>query len=196
MFEPEAEPLGKRLERLRPYYIGVFLAQVVAAGAVITWREVAIGGHATPADAFIAVTMKMDDVCYLAIITSVLIVDFGRSIVGLLIKAPQDRAREQGMAIGLAEGMEKGMDIGHAKGVEEGHAKGREEGMAIGRAAGLVEGRAEARSESVRAGIAEGAAAERQRWLEYDRDMHIWYQKYRDARERGEDFDELPPKAP
>ena len=105
MLKPEQETLGQRLDRLRPIYIGVFLAQVVAVGAVVTWREWVTGGHINPYDLMIAVILKMDDVAYLALVTSVLIVDFGRYIMGLLLKAPQDRAREQGLALGKAEGI-------------------------------------------------------------------------------------------
>ena len=101
--------MGQRLDRLRPIYIGVFLAQVTAMGAVITWREWAIGGHTNPYDLLIAVILKMDDVAYLAVITSILIVDFGRYLVGLLIKAPQDRAYEQGLGQGKVQGKAEGI---------------------------------------------------------------------------------------
>ena len=109
MFKPEEETLGQRLDRLRPIYIGVFLAQVIAMGAVITWREWATGGHTNPYDLLIAVILKMDDVAYLAVITSILIVDFGRYLVGLLIKAPQDRAYEQGLGQGKVQGKAEGI---------------------------------------------------------------------------------------
>ena len=107
MLKPEQETLGQRLDRLRPIYIGVFLAQVIAMGGVITWREWATGGHTNPYDLMIAIILKMDDVSYLALITTVLIVDLGRNLMGILLKAPQDRAREQGLAQGKAQGMEE-----------------------------------------------------------------------------------------
>ena len=144
MFEPESEPIGQRLARLRPIYITVFLAQAITMGAVITWREYAIGGHADSFDILIAIVLKMDNVAYLAIITSVLIVDFGRYLLGLLIKAPQDRAREEGLATGRAEGI----------------------------------------------------AAERSRWADYNRRVLAWHQRYLDARNSGESFDEPPPRSP
>ena len=53
----------------------------------------------------VAVVLKLDNVCYLAIITSILIVDFGRYLLGLLIKAPQDRAYEQGLNQGKEQGI-------------------------------------------------------------------------------------------
>ena len=77
-------------------------------GAVITWREWATGGHTNPYDLMIAIILKMDDVSYLALITSVLIVDLGRYLVGLLIKAPQDRAYEQGLTVGNVRGKAAG----------------------------------------------------------------------------------------
>ena len=107
--------MGQRLDRLRPIYIGVFLAQVIAMGAVITWREWATGGHTNPYDLLIAVILKMDDVAYLAVITSILIVDFGRYLVGLLIKAPQDRAYEQGLGQGKVQGKAEGKAEGIAQ---------------------------------------------------------------------------------
>ena len=109
MFESGTEPIGQRLERLRPIYISVFLTQIVVMGALITWRELTIGGHATGYDVFITVILKMDDVCYLAIATSILIVDFGRYLVGLLIKAPQDRAYERGLGQGISQGIAQGV---------------------------------------------------------------------------------------
>ena len=109
MLKPEQETLGQRLDRLRPIYIGVFLAQVIAVGVVVTWREWVTGGHINPYDLMIAVILKMDDVAYLALVTSVLIVDFGRYIMGLLLKAPQDRAREQGLALGKVQGKAEGI---------------------------------------------------------------------------------------
>ena len=108
MLEPEKETLAQRLGRLRPIYIGVFLVQATAAGALITWREWVTGGHTNPYDLMIAVILKMDDVAYLALVTSVLIVDFGRYLMGLLIKAPQDRAYEQGLSVGTIQGKAAG----------------------------------------------------------------------------------------
>ena len=115
MLKPEQETLGQRLDRLRPIYIGVFLAQVIAVGAVVTWREWVTGGHTNPYDLMIAVILKMDDVAYLALVTSVLIVDFGRYLVGLLIKAPQDRAYEQGLSVGTIQGKAEGLTEGIAQ---------------------------------------------------------------------------------
>ena len=60
-------------------------------------------------DILVAVVLKMDNVCYLAIITSILIVDFGRYLLGLLIKAPQDRAYEQGLGQGKVQGKAEGI---------------------------------------------------------------------------------------
>lgn len=127
MLKPEEETLAQRLDRLRPVYIGVFLAQAIAAGAVITWREWAVGGHTNPYDLMIAVILKMDDVAYLALVTSVLIVDFGRYIMGLLLKAPQDRAREQGLALGKVQGIAEGKVQGKAEGLAEGKVVGAAE---------------------------------------------------------------------
>ena len=66
--------------------------------AVIIWRETETGGHVNFFDLLIASLLKIDDVCYLALITSVIIVDIGRYLVGILIEAPQDRAYEKGKA--------------------------------------------------------------------------------------------------
>ena len=115
MLEPEKETLAQRLGRLRPIYISVFLAQATAAGALITWREWVTGGHTNPYDLMIAVILKMDDVAYLALVTSVLIVDFGRYLMGLLIKAPQDRAYEQGLSVGTIQGKVQGKAEGIAQ---------------------------------------------------------------------------------
>ena len=63
----------------------------------------------------IASTQKIDDVCYLSLITSVIIVDIGRYLVGLLIKAPQDRAYEQGLNQGKEQGIAQGKEQGIAE---------------------------------------------------------------------------------
>ena len=65
---------------------------------VIIWRETETGGHTNFFDLLIASLQKIDDVCYLALITSVIIVDIGRYLLGILIEAPQDRAYERGKA--------------------------------------------------------------------------------------------------
>ena len=88
--------------------------------------------------------------------------------MGILIKAPQDRAREEGMAIGRAAG----------------RAEGREEGIESGIERGLERG------------FAQGTAAERERWQDYNLRMQVWYARYSDALKRGEPFNEPPPSAP
>ena len=66
------------------------------------------------------------------------------------------------------------------KAYERGFAKGWEKGLAIGRRAGREKGRAEAR----------------ERMLDFDRRVQDWFRRYKDARARGEHFDELPPPLP
>ena len=85
-------------QRLRWIYLSVFGIQVVPLSAIIFWRESVAGGHPTYYDTLLASVLKIDDVCYLAIITSVVFVDIGRNLVGILIEAPQDRAYKQGKA--------------------------------------------------------------------------------------------------
>lgn len=131
-------------QRLRWVYLSVFAAQVVPMSAIITWRESVIGGHSSPYDVLVASVLKIDDVCYLSILTSVIIVDIGRYLVGILIEAPQDRAYKQG----LSQGKEQ------------------------------------------------GAAEERQRWLEYDASVRDYNRRFKDALERGESFNEPPPQSP
>ena len=184
MLEPETETLGHRLNRLRPIYISVFLAQVIAMGAVITWREWVTGGQANPYDLLIAVILKMDDVSYLALITSILIVDFGRYLVGLLIKAPQDRAYERGLSQGRQQGVAEGRQQGVAEGRQQGVAEGRQQGVVEGRQQGVVEGRQQ------------GAAEERQRWLDYGASVRDYNRRFKDALDKGEPFDEPPPPPP
>ena len=128
-------------ERLRWVYLSVFAIQVVPMSAGIVWREWVTGGHSNAVDLLIASVLKIDDVCYLSIITSVVIVDIGRYLMGILITAPQDRAYERGLAKGKREGRE------------------------------------------------EGAAEERER-------VQAWYRRYKDARARGEHFDEELPRLP
>ena len=83
-------------QRLRWAYLSVFGIQVAPVSAIIVWREWEIGGHSAAFDLLIASTLKIDDICYLSILTSVIIVDIGRYLVGILIKAPQDIAYEKG----------------------------------------------------------------------------------------------------
>ncbi len=92
-------------QRLRWVYLSVFAAQVVPMSAIITWRESVIGGHSSPYDVLVASVLKIDDVCYLSILTSVIIVDIGRYLVGILIEAPQDRAYKQGLSQGKEQGV-------------------------------------------------------------------------------------------
>ncbi len=92
-------------QRLRWAYLSVFGIQVAPVSAIIVWREWEVGGHSVAFDLLIASMLKIDDICYLSILTSVIIVDIGRYLVGILIKAPQDRAYEQGLAKGMREGV-------------------------------------------------------------------------------------------
>ena len=142
-------------ERLRWVYLSVFAIQVVPMSAGIVWREWVAGGHSNAVDLLIASVLKIDDVCYLSIITSVVIVDIGRYLMGILITAPQDRAYERGLARGKREGRE------------------------------------EALSEEM-----ERRLDYDRRRSDYDRYMRNWRQRFMDALERGEHFDEVPPEAP
>ena len=90
-------------QRLRWVYLSVFGIQVVPMSAVIIWRETETGGHTNFFDILIASLQKIDDVCYLALITSVIIVDIGRYLLGILIEAPQDRAYERGLGQGKSQ---------------------------------------------------------------------------------------------
>ena len=155
-------------ERLRWVYLTVFGVQVIPISAMIVWREAETGGHTHFSDLLIASLQKIDDVCYLALITSVIIVDIGRYLMGILLKAPQDRAYEQGFTVGNIHG------------------------KAEGKAEGLVEGKAQGKAE----GIAAGAAEERERWLDYDRRVQEWELKQKDSQDKGEPFDEPRPKPP
>lgn len=83
--------------------------------AVIIWREAKTGGHTNFFDLLIASLQKIDDVCYLALITSVIIVDIGRYLLGILIEAPQDRAYERGLGQGKAQGKAEGKAEGIAQ---------------------------------------------------------------------------------
>ncbi len=139
-------------QRLRWVYLSVFGIQVVPMSAVIIWREAETGGHVNFLDLLIASLLKIDDVCYLSLITSVIIVDIGRYLLGILIEAPQDRAYERGLS------------------------QGREQGVTEGREQGVAE--------------------ERQRWLDYDASVRDYNRRFKDAQDRGEPFDELPPEPP
>ena len=155
-------------QRLRWVYLSVFGIQVIPMSAIIVWRESENGGHSNFFDLLIASALKIDDICYLSLITSVIIVDIGRYLVGILLEAPQDRAYERGLS----------------QGREQGVAEGREQGVAEGREQGVAEGREQ------------GAAEERQRWLDYDARMRDYNRRFKDARERDEPFDEPPPDPP
>ena len=102
-------------QRLRWVYLSVFGVQVVPMSAVIIWREAETGGHANFFDLLIASLQKIDDVCYLALITSVIIVDIGRYLLGILIEAPQDRAYERGLSQGRQQGVAEGRQQGVAE---------------------------------------------------------------------------------
>ena len=102
-------------QRLRWIYLSVFGIQVIPMSVIIAWRESENGGHSNFFDLLIASALKIDDVCYLSLITSVIIVDMGRYLVGILIEAPQDRAYEQG----LNQGKEQGVAEGREQGVAE-----------------------------------------------------------------------------
>ena len=73
---------------------------------------------------------------------------------------------------------------GREEGRAEGKVEGREEGLVEGRVEGLAEGRVEGLSE----GRVEGQAAERARWVEWDR-------RRMEAVAKGQPFDEPPPGA-
>ncbi len=92
-------------QRLRWIYLSVFGIQVIPMSAIIVWRESENGDHSNFFDLLIASALKIDDVCYLSLITSVIIVDIGRYLVGILIEAPQDRAYEQGLSQGKEQGV-------------------------------------------------------------------------------------------
>lgn len=96
-------------QRLRWIYLSVFGVHVIPMSAMIVWREWETGGHINFFDLLIASVQKIDDVCYLSVITSVIIVDIGRTLVGILLKAPQDRAYEEGLARGMREGKVEGV---------------------------------------------------------------------------------------
>ena len=102
-------------ERLRWVYLTVFGVQVIPISAMIVWREAETGGHTHFSDLLIASLQKIDDVCYLALITSVIIVDIGRYLMGILLKAPQDRAYEQGFTVGNIQGKAEGKAVGIAQ---------------------------------------------------------------------------------
>ena len=91
-------------QRLRWVYLSVFGVQVIPMSAIIVWREQETGGHANSFDLLIASALKIDDICYLSLITSVIIVDIGRYLLGILIEAPQDRAYERGLSQGIEQG--------------------------------------------------------------------------------------------
>ena len=155
-------------QRLRWVYLSVFGIQVVPMSAVIIWREAETGGHANFFDLLIASLQKIDDVCYLSLITSVIIVDIGRYLLGILIEAPQDRAYERGLSQGREQGVTEGREQGVTEGREQGVAEGREQGV----------------------------AEERQRWLDYDASVRDYNRRFKDAQNRGEPFDEPPPEPP
>ena len=127
-------------QRLRWAYLSVFGIQVAPLSAIIVWREWEVGGHSVAFDLLIASMMKIDDICYLSILTSVIIVDIWRYLVGILIKAPQDIAFERGMR--------------------------------------------------------DGTAAERQRWMNFDRRLRLWHRNFNEAQQRGEPFNEPMPRSP
>ena len=102
-------------QRLRWIYLSVFGIQVIPMSVIIVWRESENGSHSNFFDLLIASALKIDDVCYLSLITSVIIVDIGRYLVGILLEAPQDRAYEQG----LNQGKEQGVAEGRERGIAE-----------------------------------------------------------------------------
>ena len=99
-------------QRLRWVYLSVFGVQVIPLSAIIVWREQETGGHANFFDLLIASALKIDDICYLSLITSVIIVDIGRYLLGILIEAPQDRAYERGLSQGREQGVAEGREQG------------------------------------------------------------------------------------
>lgn len=109
----------KIFERLRWVYLSVFSVQAIPMSLIIIWRESETGRHSSSFDLLIASVLKIDDVCYLSIITSVIFVDIGRYLVGILIKAPQDRAYEEGLSRGMREGMREGKEQGIVMGAAE-----------------------------------------------------------------------------
>ena len=70
--------------------------------------------------------------------------------------------------------IEMRLEEGRQKGHAEGRVEGREEGRVEGRAEGRVEGREEGRAQVIT-------------------EMKDWDRRRRDAEQRGEKFDELPP---
>ena len=59
-----------------------------------------------------------------------------------------------------------------------------ERGLSQGREQGVTEGREQ------------GVAEERQRWLDYDASVRDYNRRFKDAQDRGEPFNELPPEPP
>ncbi len=112
-------------QRLRWIYLSVFGAQVIPMSAIIIWREGETGGHTNFFDLLIASLLKIDDMCYLALATSVITVDIGRYLVGILIQAPQDRAYEEGFARGETQGEARGLARGETRGKAQGKAEER-----------------------------------------------------------------------
>ena len=99
-------------QRLRWVYLSVFGIHVIPMSVIIVWRESENGEHSNFFDLLIASALKIDDICYLSLITSVIIVDIGRYLMGILIEAPQDRAYERGLSQGREQGVAEGREQG------------------------------------------------------------------------------------
>ena len=152
--------------------IMVFALSFVIGMALVSWYEIGEVQHDSALATTIAIIVKGQAVSVLS--TALGGVIEGSAYIVVIATYIVQKNREEGHAEGLAEGLKQGRTEGLTEGLEQGIERGRTEGIEKGRSEGRTEGIAEAYADA----NAKNAA---------------YFQRMKEALERGEDFDEPPP---
>ena len=152
--------------------IMVFALSFVIGMALVSWYEIGEVQNDTALATTIAIIVKGQAVSVLS--TALGGVIEGSAYIVVIATYIVQKNREEGHAEGLAEGLKQGRTEGLTEGLEQGIERGRTEGIEKGRSEGRTEGIAEAYADA----NAKNAA---------------YFQRMKEALERGEDFDEPPP---
>ena len=149
---------------VRVISVAAFVVSFIGGMALVAWYEIAA--------ATVGATLA----------TTVAIISRGEAVS--VVSAGIAGAFEGGAYIVVIayEMVKRGFDRGY----DRGHADGREEGKKEGR----VEGKEEGREEGVELGVKRGQDLA---YADADAQNLAYYQRMREALERGEDFDEPPP---
>ena len=170
--ESRREPALTVRRELRPVFAALFVLQTFGLVARRFYMALAENPDAGLLDIAAVSLSQLERDGAKAVVSTVIMTEVWDAMMGTRdaindwLKKRRDEARDEGIALGLAEGRAEGI----AEGIAEGRVKGRAEGVAEGRVKGVAEGRAELIAEVV-----------------------AWNERRLAAEERGEPFDEPPP---